>query len=96
MSVTYRISPEDQIVYLTEAAHSRHFKEGFSMSEENSPQGKCTPTDPSIEFDVMEVVRLRLVGALTGQGRELIEAERVALYVVGCARPFSRLLRRRG
>lgn len=63
------------------------------MSEEDSPPVRRTPTDPSIEFDVMEVVRLRLVEALTGDGRGLIEAERVALYVVGCARHVSRLLR---
>lgn len=63
------------------------------MSEKDSPQVRCTPTDPSIEFDIMEVVRLRLVEALTDDGRGLIEAERVALYIVGCARPFSGLLR---
>lgn len=63
------------------------------MSEEDSSRVSCTPTDPSIEFDVLEVVRLRLVEALVGDGRGLIDAERVALYVVGCARPVSKLLK---
>lgn len=63
------------------------------MNEDESSQVRCTPTDPSIEFDVLEIVRLRLVEALVGDGRGLIEAERVALYVVGCARPVSKLLK---
>lgn len=63
------------------------------MSEDDSSQVRCTPTDPSIEFDVLEVVRLRLVEALVGDGRGLIDAERVALYVVGCARHVSKLLK---
>lgn len=63
------------------------------MSQEEPGQVRCTPTDPSIEFDLFEVVRLRLVEALTDGGCELIEAERVALYVVGAARPVSKLLK---
>ncbi len=63
------------------------------MSEDGPSQIKRTPTDPSIEFDVFEAVRLRLVEVLTREGYELIEAERVALYVVGCARPISKLLK---
>lgn len=63
------------------------------MNEGKPPQVRCTPTDPSIEFDVFEVVRLRLVQALTEGGFGLIEAERIALYVVGCARPVSKLLK---
>ena len=63
------------------------------MSREETEHVRCTPTDPSIEFDVFEAVRLRLVEVLTREGYELIEAERVALYVVGCARPISRLLK---
>jgi hypothetical protein len=55
---------------------------------------RCTPTDPSIEFDLLEVARLRLVESLAGVGGYgLIEAERIALYVVGCARPVSKLLK---
>ena len=64
------------------------------MSESDPEPVKCTPTDPSIEFDLLEVVRLRLVESLTGGGGYgLIEAERIALYVVGCARPISKLLK---
>jgi hypothetical protein len=63
------------------------------MSDEAGKEVRCMPTDPSIEFDVLEVVRLRLVEALTRDGHGLIEAERVALYVVGCARPVSKLLK---
>lgn len=57
------------------------------------PPVRCTPTDPSLEFDVFEMVRVRLVEALTAGGHELIEAERLALYVVGVARPASNLLK---
>lgn len=64
------------------------------MSESDPGQVRCTPTDPSIEFDLLEVVRLRLVESLTGRGGYgLLEAERIALYVVGCARPVSKLLK---
>jgi hypothetical protein len=63
------------------------------VSDEELGEVRCTPTDPSIEFDIIEAVRLRLVEVLTREGHGLIEAERVALYVVGCARPISRLLK---
>jgi hypothetical protein len=63
------------------------------LSRDEPGQVGCTPTDPSIEFDLFEVVRVRLVEALTAGGYELIEAERVALYVVGAARPVSKLLK---
>lgn len=63
------------------------------MSRGEPEQVRCTPTDPSIEFDVFEAVRVRLVEALTDGGYELVEAERVALYVVECARPVSKLLK---
>jgi len=63
------------------------------VSESDPPQVRCTPTDPSIEFDVFELVRLRLVEALVEGGYEALEAERIALYAVGGARPVSRLLK---
>jgi len=59
------------------------------VSEDDPGEFKCTPTDPNIEFDVFEVVRLRLVEALASAGHGLVGAERVALYVVGCARDPS-------
>lgn len=63
------------------------------MSKDDTSRVSCTPTDPSIEFDVLEIVRQRLVEALVADGQGLIEAERVALYVVSCARPVSKLLK---
>jgi len=62
------------------------------LNQEESGQVRCTPTDPSIEFDFFEMVRVRIVEALTAGGRELIEAERVALYVVEGARPISKFI----
>jgi hypothetical protein len=63
------------------------------LSQEAPGQVRCTPTDPSIEFDLFEMVRVRLVEALTAGGHELIEAERVALYIVEGARPVSKFLK---
>jgi hypothetical protein len=63
------------------------------MSDEDVKEVRCTPTDPSLEFDVFEVVRLRLVEALAAAGHDTIEAERVALYVVEVVRPASHLLK---
>jgi hypothetical protein len=63
------------------------------LGQEEAGQVRCTPTDPSIEFDVFEMVRVRLVEALTAGGHDLIEAERVALYVVEGARPVSKFLK---
>jgi hypothetical protein len=34
-------------------------KGGWDVSENDPMQVRCTPTDPSIEFDLLEVVRLR-------------------------------------
>lgn len=63
------------------------------MAEEAPLESKHTPTDPSLEFDVFEMVRLRLAEALTHRGYGLVEAERIALYVVEGARPVSHLLK---
>ena len=38
------------------------------MGQEEAGQVRCTPTDPSIEFDVLEEARLRLGESLTGGG----------------------------
>ena len=54
---------------------------------------RCTPTDPSLEFDVFEVVRVRLARALMRRGHGEVDAERAALYVVEGLRPASRLLK---
>jgi hypothetical protein len=63
------------------------------MSEETPAAINCTPTDPSLEFDVFETIRGRLANVLTRRGYELVEAERIALYVVEVSRPVSHLLK---
>lgn len=62
------------------------------MSKETPAGIACTPTDPSLEFDSFEAVRLRLANVLCARGYELVEAERIALYVVGLSRPVAHLL----
>ena len=48
--------------------------------------------ESSLEFDMFEDVRRRLTEVLVAQGRELIEAERVALYVVQGIREVPKFL----
>ena len=54
---------------------------------------RCTPTDPSLEFDVFEMAKLRLAEVLDSRGYDLIRAERTALYVVEGIRPAAKLLK---
>lgn len=63
------------------------------MSDQDSDDLRFTPTDPSIEFDLFEIVRLRLAEALTRRDYEPLEAERIALYTVKGVRPVSRFLK---
>lgn len=63
------------------------------MSEEKHPESISTPTDPSLEFDVFETIRLRLAETLVRRGYDLVESERIALYVVEGARPISHFLK---
>jgi hypothetical protein len=63
------------------------------VSEELTAEVRCTPTDPSLEFDAFESVRLRVVEALTRRGYELVESERAALYLVEVSRPVSDFLK---
>ena len=63
------------------------------MSEETRAATNCTPTDPSLEFDVFEAIRGRLADALMRRGYELVEAERIALYMVEVSRPVSHFLK---
>ena len=65
----------------------------MSEGEGEAEAIKCTPTDPSLEFDIFEMVRLRLAEVLERRGHDQIEAERVALYVVQGTRPLSRFLK---
>ena len=48
--------------------------------------------ESSLEFDMFEEVRRNLTRLLVAEGRDLIEAERVALYVVQGIREVPRLL----
>jgi glycerol-3-phosphate dehydrogenase len=48
--------------------------------------------DTSLEFDMFEDARQRLVAVLTEQGRDRIEAEKIALYVVQGLREMPKLL----
>lgn len=63
------------------------------MSGESPGEIRCTPTDPSLEYDLYEVVRLRVAEALERRGYDRIEAERVALYFVEAARQVAHFLR---
>ena len=57
------------------------------------PQSDCTPTDPSLEYDLYEMVRLRVADVLKRRGHDRIEAERVALYLVEVSRPLANFLK---
>ena len=48
--------------------------------------------DSSLEFDLFESMRLKLARLLAVDGREEIEAERIALYVMQGLREVPRLL----
>ena len=49
-------------------------------------------TDPSLEFDVLEMARQRLVKVFIDGGHERLEAEKIALYVVEGLRHVPKLL----
>ena len=49
-------------------------------------------TDPSLEFDVFETARQRLVKVFHDGGHESIEAEKIALYVIEGLRHVPKLL----
>ena len=63
------------------------------MSDEEVKGVGSTPTDPSMEFDLFEVVRVRLAEALARREYDPLEAERIALYVVKGVRPVSGFLK---
>ena len=56
-------------------------------------QLRPTPTDPSLEFDMFELVRCRFVEALTARGMERLQAEHVALHLVQGLRPVVNLMK---
>jgi hypothetical protein len=49
--------------------------------------------DNSLEFDMFEDMRRRLVEVLVSEGRERLEAEKIALYVVQGLREVPRLVK---
>ena len=49
--------------------------------------------DNSLEFDILEDVRRRLVEVLVSEGRERLDAEKIALYVVQGIREMPRLVK---
>lgn len=64
------------------------------MSERDPNHIDVTPHDfSSLEFDVLEMARLRLVEALMGTGRPVLEAERIALYITQGLRNAPNFLR---
>jgi hypothetical protein len=48
--------------------------------------------DTSLEFDMFEDARQRLVAVLIAEGRDRIEAEKIALYVIQGLRDMPKLL----
>lgn len=49
--------------------------------------------DNSLEFDMFEDMRRRLVEVLVSEGRERIDAEKIALYVVQGLREMPKLVK---
>ncbi len=49
--------------------------------------------DNSLEFDMFEDVRRRLVEVLVTEGRERLDAEKIALYVIQGLREMPRLVK---
>jgi hypothetical protein len=67
------------------------------MRIKDGSESHCSPTDPSLEFDMFEIVRTRLVDALRERGYDLLEAEKIALYTtkgVRCIPKFMKVLTR--
>jgi hypothetical protein len=49
--------------------------------------------DNSLEFDMFEDMRRRLVEVLVSEGRERLDAEKIALYVVQGIREMPKLIK---
>ena len=62
------------------------------MKGSNTSENKRVNTDPSLEFDVFETARVRLVEVFTKGGYDPLRAERIALYVVEGLRRVPKLL----
>jgi hypothetical protein len=55
--------------------------------------GKAVIDDNSLEFDMFEDMRRRLVEVLVSEGRERIDAEKIALYVVQGMREMPKFVK---
>jgi hypothetical protein len=67
------------------------------MRVKDAPESRYSPTDPSLEFDILEIVRTRLVDALKERGYDLLGAEKIALYTtegVRCIPKFMKVMTR--
>jgi hypothetical protein len=62
------------------------------MTKTDTSENKPIITDPSLEFDIFEMARQRLVEVFTNGGYEPLEAEKIALYVIQGLRPVPKLL----
>jgi hypothetical protein len=62
------------------------------MGNTDTSENKLIITDPSLEFDIFEMARQRLVEVFIGGGHEQLEAEKIALYVIQGLRPVPKLL----
>lgn len=62
------------------------------MAQQRSRVQQMTE-DNSLEFDMFEDVRRRLVEVLVTEGRERLEAEKISLYVVQGLREMPRLVK---
>jgi len=62
------------------------------MKQSNTSENKRVKTDPSLEFDVFETARVRLVEVFVRGGHDSVRAERMALYVVEGLRRVPKLL----
>lgn len=62
------------------------------MGETDTSENKPATTDPSLEFDVFETARVRLVEVFVRGGHDSVRAERIALYVVQGLRRVPKLL----
>lgn len=62
-------------------------------NERDACEYRGSPTDPSLEFDLFEGVRVRLAETFVEGGHSRIAAERIALRIVNGIRGVPRLLK---
>lgn len=92
-ALAYRKQLSGQQQTGTEESQSSIEKTPAAANAVDTSEHVAMPTDPSIEFDLFENVRQRLTDVLVSGGRERIEAEKIALYVVQGVRHVPGLLK---